>query len=140
MNQQEEKKEFWAIVSLMGHQQLAGFLDEYTMGGCSFLRLTVPETPKQPQWTRLFKDNSIYAIDPCTEAVAKWKAERLDIAPIAVWDATDMLKKELEKSGKVIVSKDQLPDWFLLAEPAPANNNDDFGHDEDQPDLYGNDN
>lgn len=137
MNQQEERKEFWAIVSLMGHQQLAGFLDEYTMGGCNFLRLTVPETPKQPQWTRLFKDNSIYSIDPCTEAVAKWKAERLNVAPVTVWDANDMLKKELENAGKVIISKDQLPEGFLLPKPAPAKNDDYYGHDEDQPDLYG---
>lgn len=125
MNQQDEKKEFWAIVSLMGHQQLAGFLDEYTMGGCSFLRLTVPETAKQPQWSRLFKDNSIYAIDPCTEDVARWKAERLNVAPVTVWDAKDMLKKELESTGKVIIARDQLPEGFLLPEAAPAENSND---------------
>lgn len=137
MNQQEEKKEFWAIVSLMGHQQLAGFLDEYTMGGCNFLSLTVPETPKQPQWTRLFKDNSIYSIDPCTEEVAKWKAEQLEVAPITVWDASKMLKKELESSGKVIISKDQLPEGFLL--PEPAKNDPDLGYNDDE-EWYGNNN
>jgi G3E family GTPase len=116
MEQQEQKKEFWAIVSLMGHQQLAGHLDEFVMGGCSFLRLTVPETAKQPAWTRLFKDNSIYSIDPCTEPVARYKAETLNIAPMTVWDANSMLEKQLEKANKVVVNKADLPEGFLLPE------------------------
>lgn len=139
MSQQDEKKEFWAIVSLMGHQQIAGFLDEYTMGGCSFLRITVPETTRQPAWTRLFKDNSIYSIDPCTEDVAKWKAESLNVAPIIVWDANSMLEKQLEKNGKVVVSKDAFPEGFLL-EPATdhveSQRQDDF-EDEDDNDYVG---
>jgi len=114
MNQQDEKKEFWAIVSLMGHQQLAGHLDEYTMGGCSFLRLTVPETTRQPSWTRLFKDNSIYSIDPCTESVARYKAETLNIAPMTVWDANSMLEKQLSKEGKVVVPINALPEGFKV--------------------------
>jgi hypothetical protein len=114
MNQQDEKKEFWAIVSLMGHQQLAGHLDEYTMGGCSFLRLTIPETSRQPTWTRLFKDNSIYSIDPCTESVARYKAETLNIAPMTVWDANSMLEKQLSKEGKIVVSINSLPEGFKV--------------------------
>ncbi len=112
--QNEDKKEFYAIVSMMGHQQLAGLVDEYTIGGCSFLRITIPETTRQPSWSRLFKDNAVYSIDPCTEEVAKWKAESLNVAPMTIWDANGMLQKELEKNGKVVVRKSDLPEGFLL--------------------------
>ncbi|KAA6438844.1 hypothetical protein FEM33_15605 [Dyadobacter flavalbus] len=135
MTTQEEKKEFWAIVSLLGHNQLAGFLDEYTMGGCSFLRLTVPETSKQPSWSRLFKDNAIYSIDPCTEAVAKWKAESLNIAPMTIWDANTMLEKNLALQGKVIVSKSELPEGFSAAQEVKAVSSH-YGTNDDDNDIY----
>lgn len=110
----EEKKDFWCICSMMGHNQLAGFLSEFTMGGCSFLKLTIPETSRQPEWTRLFKDNSVYSIDPCTEEVARYRAEQINVAPMAVWDANDMLQKEITKQGKVILNKTDLPEGFML--------------------------
>jgi len=110
----EEKKEFWCICSLLEHNQLAGFLSEYTMGGSSFLKLTVPETSKQPEWTRLFKDNSVYSIDPCTEEVARYRAEQINVSPMAIWDVNEMFYKELEKKGKVIISKTDLPEGFML--------------------------
>ncbi|MCE7039266.1 hypothetical protein [Dyadobacter sp. CY312] len=128
--QNEEKKEFWALISLMGHVTLAGHLSEYTMGGCSFLKLTVPETSKQPEWTRLFKDNSVYSIDPVTEEVARYKAERLDIAPMSIWEADTMLKKHLEATGKVIIRKSDLPESFAL--PESGTHNTEFNDDDDE--------
>ena len=38
----EEAFEGWAILELMGHRRLAGYLREQTVSGASFLRLDVP--------------------------------------------------------------------------------------------------
>ena len=121
--QNEEKKEFWAIVSLMGHTQLAGFLSEYTMGGCSFLKLTIPETSKQPEWTRLFKDNSVYSIDPVTEDIARYRAEGLNVSPLSIWEVNSIIAKQLVDNGAVIIKKSDLPEGFVIPSDQPKNNN-----------------
>ena len=36
---------FWAIVEIFGHQRIAGFLSEQTIGGQSFVRVDVPDLP-----------------------------------------------------------------------------------------------
>ena len=38
-----EKKDQWAIVELFGHQRIAGKISEHAVGGCSFVRIDVPE-------------------------------------------------------------------------------------------------
>ena len=113
MNKTEEKPGFWAIVSMFGHQVLAGFVDEFTMGGSSFLRIAIPETARQQAWTRLFTDKSVYSMDPCDEANARYRAEQNNVSPMEMWDAKTFVFKELERSGKVIVLKEDLPEGFL---------------------------
>lgn len=84
----------WAIVELMGHQQIAGRVTEQSIGGAAFIRVDVPEQPpraKRQQWdsdepaipayTRLLSGGSIYAINPCTEDVAKLAADRMRTRP-----------------------------------------------------------
>jgi hypothetical protein len=52
MSEQQQKFEQWAIVELFGHQRIAGLVTEQAVGGCSFVRVGVPETPNNPAWTR----------------------------------------------------------------------------------------
>ena len=105
----------------MGHQQLAGYLSEYTMGGCSFLRLDVPETEHQPAFTKLFKDNAIYSIDPVDEETARYQAGILGRAPIEGWDFSKMLQKQIENRGQVPLNKKDLPEGFLLPQKSQIN-------------------
>jgi hypothetical protein len=94
---------FWAIVELMGHQKVAGELSEFVMGGSSFIRVDVPETEEQPGFTRFLTDKAIYAINPVTEEVAKFKAAQLQNRPIESWDFRSMLTKQLQLEGKIVV-------------------------------------
>jgi hypothetical protein len=84
----------WAVVELMGHQQIAGRVTEQSIGGAAFIRVDVPEQPARPkrqQWdsdqpiitaySRFLSAASIYAINPCTEDVAKMAAERMRVRP-----------------------------------------------------------
>lgn len=84
----------WAIVELMGHQQIAGRVTEQSIGGAAFIRVDVPEQPAKPkreQWdsdqpmvpayTRFLSGGAIYAINPCSEGVAKLAAEKMRTRP-----------------------------------------------------------
>jgi hypothetical protein len=84
----------WAVVELMGHQQMAGRVTEQSIGGAAFIRVDVPEQPARakrqswdtdepiiPAYTRFLSGASIYAINPCTEEVAKMTAERIRARP-----------------------------------------------------------
>ena len=65
----------WAIVELFGHQQIAGYLSEQTIGGTTFLRVDVPETSRAAAYTKLYGAGAIYAITPTTEELARAAAE-----------------------------------------------------------------
>lgn len=85
--------EMWAIVELMGHQKIAGWCTEVPVAGTNMLRVDVPETEKQPSFTRFLGSSAIYAINPVDEATAKMIAERIKAAPIDAYDAMAVLKK-----------------------------------------------
>ena len=82
----EEQFVAWAIVSLFGHKQVAGFCTEQNIAGTDFLRIDVPETKTGPGHTRFYGTSAIYSIDPVTEPVARAYAERLHDQPVESWD------------------------------------------------------
>lgn len=94
MSNTEEIFDQWAIVELMGHQQIAGRVTEQSIGGAAFIRVDVPEQPARPKrqewdsdmpvipaYTRFLSGSAIYAINPCTEEVAKKCAEGIRVRP-----------------------------------------------------------
>ena len=103
MAEQSERFDSWAVVELFGHQRLAGRVTEQTIGGCSFLRLDVPEQvytetrgdyddqgkhrvfPVEvtvPAYTKFLTQGAIYAMTPCAEDVAREVLKRLRTQPI----------------------------------------------------------
>lgn len=95
MNQTTTTPILWAIVELMGHQQIAGAVSEQQLGG-NFLRIDVPETTQQGAFSRLVNPNTaVYAINPVTEDVARLKAEQLQVKPLEPWDIQTMNNKLL---------------------------------------------
>jgi len=92
----QEKFDSWAVVELFGHQQIAGRVTEASIGGCSFLRVDVPDQPAipasevhtwdhgqpaTPAYTRYFGQGAIYAMSPCTEEAARHVAARIRVKP-----------------------------------------------------------
>jgi len=90
----ENKFDQWAIVELMGHQQIAGRVTEQSIGGAAFIRVDVPEQPARPKreawdsdeqmipaYTRFLSSGAIYAINPCSEDLVKIAAERMRTRP-----------------------------------------------------------
>jgi hypothetical protein len=85
MEQQEQRFESWCIVELFGHQRIAGRVTEAQVGGCSFIRVDVPETHAQPAFTRFFGQGAIYSITPVSEEVARAAGEYLRERPVSVY-------------------------------------------------------
>lgn len=73
----------WAIVELMGHRRLAGWLTEQDIAGRGFLRLDVPCDPPA---TQLYSPAAVYCITPTSEAVARVVAKTAQPAPVQRWE------------------------------------------------------
>ena len=78
--------EGWAILELMGHRRLAGFLSEAVIGGGSFLRLDVPkgeDSGGEAKATQFYSPSAVYCITPTTEDVAR-KVAGISASPFPV--------------------------------------------------------
>jgi hypothetical protein len=99
-----EKFNQWALLELMGRQRIAGLVTEATIAGAGYLRVDVPETKSESKFTRFISPNSIYAINPVTEEVARVYAENLRVKPIDAWDIQAFMKKvetlQLERANQ----------------------------------------
>lgn len=95
MNTLQDKLEIWAIVELFGHTKIAGKVTEQNIAGTNMLRVDVPETKENPEFTRFFGSAAIYAINPVTEEVASAYAERLAVRPIQVFEIDRMVEKKM---------------------------------------------
>ena len=93
MNTENQTFKSWAIIELFGHQKIAGYMTEQSIGAGNMIRIDVPETKKQPAYTRFLGNAAIYAINPVDENIARIIADRLNVAPITAYDAIEALKK-----------------------------------------------
>lgn len=86
--QKQQTFESWCIVELMGHQRMAGFVSEQTIGGASFIRIDVPEVDGAAAFTRYLSAGSIYAINPTTEDLARQAAVAFRPRPVQPYELT----------------------------------------------------
>jgi hypothetical protein len=72
-----------AIVELMGHNVIAGFVSEQTIAGTAMLRVDVPKVGDQEPFTKFFSGGAIYGITPTTQEIAERAAQRLRSRPVS---------------------------------------------------------
>ena len=66
--QAANKFEQHCIIELFGHNKIAGFVTEETIGGCAFLRVDVPTVDGGGvQFTKYFGNGAIYAMNVTTK-------------------------------------------------------------------------
>lgn len=81
----EKRFECWAILELLGHRRLAGYLTEQQIAGAAFLRIDVPGEDGKTT-TQLYSPQAVYAITPCTEDTARKAAALGQPAPVQLWE------------------------------------------------------
>ena len=99
MNAPKTTFEQWAIVEVMGHQRYIGKVTEQVIAGTGFVRVDVPETSRQPSWSKLLGTGSIYAITPVSETIARHLAEQAMKAPVAVYDLPESMRPQKAAAG-----------------------------------------
>lgn len=77
----KEKFEGWAVLELMGHRRLAGYVQEAEIAGGAFVRIDVPEVvldaSDDTAATQFYSPGAVYCITPCTEEAARAVAGRI---------------------------------------------------------------
>lgn len=76
----------WAILELMGHRRLAGYVTEVVIGGGALLRIDVPAADGEVRATQFYGGSAVYCLTPCTEATARAVAASSDPAPVKAWE------------------------------------------------------
>lgn len=87
----ETKFEQWAIVELMGHVRMAGFVREVQIAGAGMLSVEVPEATDDggsthAAYTQIVNPTSLYRITPTTEEIARSVARHSRPAAINQWE------------------------------------------------------
>lgn len=82
----ESTFEGWAILELMGHRRVAGFLSIQEIGNTGFLRIDIPATEQRAAMTKFYAPAAIYAITPTTEEMARRVAAIVAPEPVSRWE------------------------------------------------------
>lgn len=89
----ENNFETWGIVDLFGHQRIAGWITEQTIGGETFIRVDVP-IGDEDFHTRVFGKGAIYGMSFTDETIAREhaKATRATARPISLYTMGHLLE------------------------------------------------
>lgn len=104
-----EKFEHWCLVELYGHNRIVGKVTEATIGGCSFVRVDVPEVGERQACTRYFGNGAIYAINPMSEEAAMLLLEQIAEEPPIAWSVTNALRSKVRELVAHEDDDDDLP-------------------------------
>jgi hypothetical protein len=85
LTERTESFEGWAILELMGHRRLAGFLREQEIAGAAFIRIDVPGEDG-PAASQFYAPAAVYCITPTTEVVARQVAKLNVPEPVHRWE------------------------------------------------------
>ena len=92
---EQQKNEFPAVLELFGHTRMAGQVSDYQFGGCSFVRVDVPQIGEIPSFTRMLHPNAIYAINPVTEEIMLAIAKSCQARPVNPYDISELVKSRV---------------------------------------------
>src|ERR1700738_2380917 len=79
--------ESWAILEVMGHRRLGGFVREVQVAGAGFLRIDVPgDADGDTHSTQFYPPSSVYCLTPVSEEAARIVARSSRPEPVAHWE------------------------------------------------------
>jgi len=98
MNESNDNFGMWAILELMGHVKLAGFVTEEELFGGKIGRIDIPGEAGQAI-TQYFGGHTIYRLTPVSEEVARAFAKRNRPRPVYVYELALPAPSESSESG-----------------------------------------
>jgi len=87
----------WCIVELFGHNRLIGEVSKATIGGCSFIRVDVPDTKKKKGFTKYYGNGAIYGMTPIQEQDARDLLEEMQPNPVNAYEFPRLTKAEAQE-------------------------------------------
>lgn len=92
----ETAYEGWAILELMGHRRLGGYVREVEMFGAKSCRIDIPSATKEGQVhaTQFYGGSAIYCLTPCTEEAARTVARMNQPEPVQRWELPALSREE----------------------------------------------
>lgn len=84
--------EGWAILELMGHRRLGGFVREQVVFGAAMCRIDIPAVGDYPAATQFYAPSALYCVTPCDEDTAKAVAAGYQPAPVNRWELPALSK------------------------------------------------
>lgn len=103
--EQRETFQGWAILELMGHRRLAGFVSEQQVAGAAFVRIDVPAVDGADA-TQFYSPSSVYCITPCGEQLARDVAHSAQPRPVNEWD---LPRRAALEAGEVVEDAEEVP-------------------------------
>jgi hypothetical protein len=77
----------WAILELMGHRRLAGFLTEQEVAGQGLIRIDVfPGDAEVAVASQMYSPAAVYCITPTSEETARAVAQSSQPRPVERWE------------------------------------------------------
>jgi len=88
--------EGWAILELMGHRRLGGFVREVELFGSKMCRIDVPDAkdPTKNHATQFYGGGAVYCLTPTTEETARRVATLAQPAPVQAWELPQLPARE----------------------------------------------
>jgi len=104
-----KEQELFGIVSLFGHQKIAGRFSEYSLGG-TFLRVDVPAVNGNVGFTKLIGYGAVFDISFVDKRVADACAGEINLSPIQGFSAKELVAKVcLERITAKHEREDEIP-------------------------------
>ena len=98
----QEPFECWAILEIMGHRRLAGYVQEVSIASGSFLRIDIYKSAENnlasdAYTTQYYAASSIFALTPTTEATARQLSNAHNYQPMSPWEMRPTLPSRSEE-------------------------------------------
>lgn len=93
-----ESFEGWAVLELMGHRRMGGYVREAALAGGSFLRIDVPEDDAGKPFTQFYPPASVYCLTPCSEEAARGVARINRPEPVHAYELRQLPPAERRAS------------------------------------------
>lgn len=78
--------EGWAILELMGHRRLGGFVRTVELAGVGLFRIDVPTADAEELTTQFYAPAALYCLTPATEDVVRQFARANQPEPVHRWE------------------------------------------------------